>query len=145
MIRLNLSPEPRWLDLLPGLRLRVHPVTTSVMTAARFDPLIEALPADAGEDEKALALARAIGRQVIADWEGVGDASGRPVPVSPEAIDALLDLWPVFEAFQREVLGPHLLWEAEKNASAPLPSGTSAGAKATARPAKARARTARRG
>jgi hypothetical protein len=80
----------------------------------------------------------------VADWEGVGDQSGMPMSVTPEGIDALLDIWPVFEAFQTQCLAPHLMLDAEKNVSSPLPNGTSAGAKATARPARARARTARR-
>jgi len=78
-------------------------------------------------------------------WEGVGDAAGTPIEPSPEAIDALLDIWPIFEAFQLVYVSKGLLLEQEKNASAPSPSGNSAGARATATPAKRRARTARRG
>jgi hypothetical protein len=66
-------------------------------------------------------------------------------PVSPEAIDALLDIWPIFEAFQLTYVSKGLLLEQEKNASAPSPSGNTAGAKRYCAPAKARARTARRG
>lgn len=88
-------------------------------------------------------MAKAVARRVVTGWEGVGDADGNPVPVTPEGIDALLDIWPVFEAFQTRCLTPHLMLDAEKNASAPSPNGTSAGATATAKPAKARARTAR--
>ena len=57
-------------------------------------------------------------------------------------IDALLDLWPFAEAFQQLYLGPALLLDAEKNASAPLPTGTSAGALATAQAASAAAPSA---
>ena len=145
MIRLDLSSEPKWLDLGHGLRLHVLPITTAIMVAARNDPAVEALPEEASREEQALVMAKAVARRVVTGWEGVGDASGSPVPVSPEGIDALLDIWPIFEAFQTRCLAPHLMLDAEKNASAPLPNGTSAGAKATARPAKARARTARRG
>ena len=81
----------------------------------------------------------------MTDWEGVGDADGNPVPVTPEGIDALLEVWPIFEAFQAVYVSKGLLLDAEKNASAPSPTGTSAGATATARPARKRARTARRG
>ena len=145
MIRLDLSATPKWLDLAPGLRLQVLPVTTAIMVAARNDPAVEALPEGASKEEQALVMAKAVARRVLTGWEGVGDASGKPVPVSPEGIDALLDIWPVFEAFQTRCLAPHLMLEQEKNASAPLPTGTSVGATPTARPAKARARTARRG
>ena len=33
-------------------------------------------------------------------WEGIGDAEGNPNDPAPSAIDALLDIWPIFEAFQ---------------------------------------------
>jgi hypothetical protein len=145
MIRLDLSTKPRWLDMGSGLRLHVLPVTTAVMVAARNDPAVDALPKDASQEQMAVVMAKAVARRVVTDWEGVGDADGKPVVVTPEGIDALLDIWPVFEAFQTRCLAPHLMLEAEKNVSSPLPSGTSAGAKATARPARARARTARRG
>ena len=144
MIRLDLSAGPKWLDLGAGLRLHVLPVTTATMVAARNDATVEALPEDARQEDMALAMAKAVARRVVTDWQGVGDASGKPVPVTPEGIDALLDIWPVFEAFQTRCLAPHLMLEQEKNASAPLPTGTSAGATPTARPARARARTARR-
>ena len=145
MIRLDLSTEPKWLDLGSGLRLLVLPVTTATMVAARNDPAVEALPTDASQEAMALVMAKAVARRVVTDWEGVGDAGGKPVPVTPEGIDALLDIWPVFETFQTRCLAPHLMLDAEKNASSPLPNGTSAGAMPTAQPAKARAKTARRG
>ena len=44
MIRLNLTATPQWLDLAPGLRLLVGPLTTALMVSARADPAIEALP-----------------------------------------------------------------------------------------------------
>ena len=58
------------------------------------------------------------------------------MPVTPEGIDALLEVWPIFEAFQATYVSKGLLLDAEKNASAPSPTGTSAGATATARPAR---------
>ena len=145
MLRLNLTAEPRWLDLGHGVRLRVAPLTTALMVAARNDAAIEALPATGSDEARALAFAKAIARIAVMDWEGVGDADGTPVAVTAEGIDALLEVWPLFEAFQAVYVSKGLLLDAEKNASAPSPTGTSAGATATARPARARARTARRG
>ena len=145
MIRLDLSSAPKWLDLGSDLRLHVLPVTTAIMVAARNDPAVEALPEGASKEEQALVMARAVARRVVTGWEGVGDAAGNPVPVTPEGIDALLDIWPVFEAFPTRCLAPHLMLEQEKNVSAPLPTGTSVGATPIAKPAKVRARTARRG
>ena len=100
MLRLDLTAEPRWLDLGHGVRLLVAPLTTALMVAARSDAAIEALPATASDEERALAFAKAIARIAVTDWEGVGDADGNPVPVTPEGIDALLEVWPIFEAFQ---------------------------------------------
>ena len=105
------------------------------MVAARNDPAIAGLDEDAGDEESALVFAKALGRLAIIDWEGVGDESGEPAPVSPEGIDALLDVWPLFEVFQTKYVAGGLLLDQEKNVSSPLPSGPSAGAMDIARPA----------
>ena len=42
MLRLDLTSEPRWLDLGHGVRLRAAPLTTALMVAARSDPAVEA-------------------------------------------------------------------------------------------------------
>ncbi|MTW18353.1 hypothetical protein GJ689_19305 [Rhodoplanes serenus] len=143
MIRLNLSREPRWLDLGHGVRVQVDPLTSAVLMAARSD-LRESLPEDgsiAGH-AAAVALVKAIARIGIRDWEGVGDTDGIPVPPTPERIDALLDLPPLYDAFERDHVGPALLLADEKNAFAPSPNGTSAGATDTAAPAPGGARSA---
>jgi hypothetical protein len=144
MIRLNLTAAPEWLDLAPGLRLLAAPLTTALMVSARADPAIEAMPETATTEELALAMAKAVARRAVLDWEGVGDADGETVPVTPHGIDALLEVWPVFEAFQTQYVARGLILDAEKNVSAPLPSGPSAGAIFTAPPARGRARTAPR-
>ena len=143
MITLDLTNAPRWLDLLPGVRLKLRPLTTALMVSARVDPVIEALPSEASTEELALAMAKAVARRAVLEWEGVGDAEGNPVSVTPEGIDALLEIWPAFEAFQGAYVAKGLLLEQEKNASAPSPSGPTAGAKATARRARKPAPTAR--
>jgi hypothetical protein len=145
MIRLNLSSEPRWLDLGPSLRLQVAPVTTAIMAAARSDIAASDAPEDLPQEALAVTMAKAVARRVILDWQGVGDAEGNPLPVTPEGIDALLDIWPIFEAFQRDCLAPHLMLDQEKNASAPSPTGSSVGATDIARPARKPAKTVRRG
>ena len=142
MIRLNLTAAPAWLTLVPGLRMHVAPLTTAMMVSARADPAIEALPDTATQEELALAMAKAVARRAVLDWEGVGDDAGNIVPVTPEGIDALLEIWPVFEAFQTQYVAKGLILDAEKNVSAPLPNGLSAGAIATARHAKGAAPTA---
>lgn len=144
MLKLNLSNESTWLDLGHDVRLQLLPLTTALMVAARSDPAIADLPEDASDEESALVFAKALGRIAITNWEGVGDESGEPVPLSQAGIDALLDVWPLFEAFQTDYVAGGLLLDQEKNVSSPLPSGPSAGAMDTARPARPSAKPARR-
>ena len=77
-------------------------------------------------------MLKALARVAIVDWEGIGDEAGAPIPPSPERIDALLDLYPAFRAFETAYFLPALVLDAEKNASAPAPNGTSAAAPSTA-------------
>ncbi|RMD92260.1 MAG: hypothetical protein D6811_07260 [Alphaproteobacteria bacterium] len=145
MLTFDLSNKPRWYELAPGVRVQLRPLTTALMVATRSDPAVEAVPEDASDEERAVAFAKALARRAVLAWEGIGDADGNAINPSPEAIDALLDIWPIFEAFQLAYVSKGLLLEQEKNASALLPSGPSAGASDTARDAKGRARTVRRG
>jgi len=121
MLRLNLSNEPQWLDLGHGVRLLVEPLTTAVMLAARSDPAILAATqvaegdGAASNDDLARIVAKAVAKIVVKDWEGVGDAEGNPLPVTPEGIDALLEIWPIFEAFQTRYIAGALILDAEKN------------------------------
>ena len=135
MLRLNLSNEPRWLDLGHGVRVLVEPLTTAVMLAARSDPSILAATADIkvidawtaadddvtqsetgpSNDDLARIVAKAVARIVVHDWEGVGDAEGKPLSVTPDGIDALLEIWPIFEAFQTRYIAGALILDAEKN------------------------------
>jgi hypothetical protein len=118
MIRLNLTATPEWLDLAPGLRLLVGPLTTALIVSARADPAIETLPEGASQEALALAMAKAVARRAVLDWEGVGDDAGNIVPVTPEGIDALLEIWPVFEAFQTMHVAKGLILDAEKTSRA---------------------------
>ena len=126
MLRLCLQTDPNWLDLGHGVRLLVEPLSTAVMMAARSDPAVRAIAgkdadldraADPGRDDQvAVIVAKAVARIVVQDWEGVGDANGKPLPVTPDGIDALLDIWPIFEAFQTRYIAGALILEQEKNA-----------------------------
>jgi hypothetical protein len=142
MIRIELSPEPQWLDLGHGVRLKLMPLTTALMVATRFDQAVQDLDPEASNDERAAVFAAALARRAIVDWEGVGDAEGTVLPVPPEGIDALLSLWPIFEAFNLHYVSRGRLLDVEKNGSAPSPTGTSVGAKAIARPVEVSAPTA---
>jgi len=142
MIRLQLSPDPQWVELGHGVRLQLLPLTTALMVATRSDPEIQSLEAEASNDTRAAVFAAALARRAVVDWQGVGDEDGAVIAVSPEGIDALLSLWPIFEAFNLLYVSPGMLLDAEKNVSASSPNGTSAGATATAGPAAPNARTA---
>ena len=144
MIRINLSPEPQWLNLGHDVRLQLLPLTTALMVATRADAAVQDLAADANNDTRAAVFAAALARRAIVDWEGVGDADGNLLAVTPEGIDALLSLWPIFEAFNLHYVSRGMLLDTEKNGFAPSPTGTSAGATVTARPVKRSARTAPR-
>ena len=145
MLTLDLTNTPRWYDLAPGVRVQLRPLTTALMVATRSDPVVESVPDDASDEARAVAFAKALGRRAVLAWEGIGNADGNPIDPSPEAMDALLDIWPIFEAFQLTYVSKGLLLEQEKNVSTPLPNGPSAGASATVKPARKPARTARRG
>ena len=152
MLRLNLSHEAQWLDLGHGVEILVVPMTTALMMAARKEAQGQiTLPEGSDADDTgidtdgiALAMAKAVARIAIQDWKGVGDDNGFSVPVSPEGIDALLDIWPIFEAFQTKYVARAMILDAEKNVLSPLPTGSSAGAQTTAKPARKAAKTARR-
>jgi hypothetical protein len=145
MLTLDLTSAPRWHDLAPGVRVQLRPLTTALMVATRSDPEVEAVSENATDEERAVAFAKALARRAVLGWEGIGDAGGAEIGPDPAAIDALLDIWPVFEAFQLSYVSKGLLLEQEKNVSAPSPVGPSAGASATATPAGKPVRTARAG
>ena len=121
MLKLNLSNESRWIDLAGSVKIKAKPLTSAMMLAARNNPRVVALAKGrvdentVQDDAVALEVAKIIGGMVIEEWEGVGDATGEPVPVSQDWIDALFDLWPIFEAFQVGVVAGAMLVDAEKN------------------------------
>ena len=145
MLTLDLTNAPRWHDLVPGVRMQLRPLTTALMVATRSDPAVEAVPGNASDEERAVAFAKALARRAVLAWEGIGDADGDPIDPGPAAIDALLDLWPIFEAFQLTYVSKGLMLDAEKNISAPSPTGPLAGATGTATPVQARAPTVLQG
>ena len=145
MLTLDLTNQPRWHDLAPEVRVQLRPLTTALMVATRSDPVVEAIPEEASDEQRAVAFAKALARRAVLSWEGIGDADGNPIDPDPDAVDALLDVWPIFEAFQLTYVSKGLLLEQEKNVSALSPTGPSAGATDTATRVKRRAETAPRG
>jgi hypothetical protein len=153
MLRLGLPREPYWLDLPGGVRLRVRPLTTSVMAAAQAraqqavvelaEQVQAALPLHGLPDledkaERAglaqLLLVKALARHAILAWEGVLAAEGEaPAPVTPETVGDLMEgYWVVADAFLRQYTAPIDALLSEGNAFRPSPLGTSAVGAATA-------------
>lgn len=135
MQRLNLTHDLEWIDLPRDVRVQVQPVTTALIYAARRDPAIAALPADADQELVALVMGQSIARLAIVAWEGVGDADGNPIDPSPEAVTELMNIWPICRAFNKLIVEPAFDQESEKKGSAPSPSGSSAAARDTAKDA----------
>jgi len=142
MLRLNLSRDPKWIDLGFGVRVLTLPLTSAVLISLRGDVALQDAESLAPA-EQALRFAKAVASRVIAEWEGVGDEDGKELAVTPEAAAALMDIFPLYRAFEASYIGPWLRLESEKNASAPLPNGTSAGAQDIAAPAASAVPTAR--
>jgi hypothetical protein len=144
MLRLSAPRrEPYWLDLVPGVRVKVKPITVAAIIAARQAAADAAK--DGGDDmiyNGSAAFTRRMARWGIVEWEGVGDADGNPVDPTPENIDALLEHWRAFDAIDGQYVVPALIQDAEKNGSSLSPNGISAGAKATARRARKPAKPA---
>jgi hypothetical protein len=113
MIRLDLKREPYWLDLGHGVRVYVRPCTTALVMAARSSMLRDLGTTTPGE--RTATLLRALARLAINAWEGVGGAEGQPAELSAAGVDALMDLWPMAEAFERLYFAPALLLDEEKN------------------------------
>jgi hypothetical protein len=133
MLKLIVNRGPEWVDLGHGVEVLVAPVTTGVIIQAREDA---ALDPDAGIDRRVSALTAAVARAAILDWRGVAAADGvTPAEVSPDAIAALMDIFPLSQAFYARVVAPALVVVSEKNVSSPAPSGISAGATTIAEPA----------
>ena len=121
MLTLDLPVEPYWLDLPRGVRVEIRPVTTAVMAAAqrRLAALREAdteMDPDLARGLAFAFLAKTLARHAVTAWEGVGDVAGRPLPLSPEAVERLMDLDEMASAFWERALLPIRSVAAEGNA-----------------------------
>ena len=101
MLTLDLPAEPYWLDLPRGVRVEIRPVTTAVMAAAQAGsaPRLGALRAAEADLDPDMArglafsfLVKALARHAVVAWEGVGDTAGKPLPLSPEAVERLMNM-----------------------------------------------------
>ena len=138
MLRLSAETHaPYWLDLLPGVRVRVRPASVAMMLAARqaVGEVVRGEDRDDLDLRTNIALVGEVSRRAIMEWEGVGDAHGAPLPVTPENIDKLMEVWAAFDEFDNRYVAPALVRDQEKNGSSSSPPGTSAAGPNTAAPA----------
>lgn len=136
MIRLNLSNQPIRVELVPGVIVVSRPLTSGLWQSAGMDDAVRELGTDAAPQELTLAVVKAVARRVILSWEGVGDLDGNPVEPSDDWINALMDQYQIYEAFNGKVISPYILMRAEGNALASSLIGTSGGETTTAMPVK---------
>ena len=126
MLTLNIDLSPRWLTLMPGVDVLVRPMHQGIWLAAK-DSTAAAEAADSRDaNDWTFAIGVEVAKRTITDWRGVGDDAGAVLPVSPEAITALMHLRQPFDAFFDQVIGPWMGIIDEKKGSAPLLDGTSA-------------------
>jgi hypothetical protein len=95
MLKLNLKREPYWLDLNHGVRVKVKPATTALVMAARHAAAVIDGKDHAAAGQRTATLITELAKLAVLAWEGVGDEKGKATPVSPEGIEALMELWPV--------------------------------------------------
>ena len=123
---LKLSPparDPFWLDILPGVRIQVRPISVADMLVARAaaaESLGTKVEGDLALDRSATvaagaAFTRSLALSGIVAWEGIGDAGGKPIDPNPIAINQLLEVWPAFDAIDRLYVGPAVTRLDEKN------------------------------
>lgn len=134
MIRLDLRREPYWLDLGYSVSLLVRPLNTALVGAARAMARDAVAPSTDSKEtkpsfkeyaraERTAAFLSALARLAIINWQGVGDTTGAPIPVTDAGIAALIDLPQISDAFSERYFAPSLLLDAEKNGSSAAPSG----------------------
>lgn len=120
-----------WLEVIPAdgdtpaVRVKLRPIGRAAARDARDAALASAGIAETDaalyNDRVAMALIRAC----LIDWQGVGDADGVPVAVSPETVAAFLDHPGVLERLTEAFVAPWLARELEKNGFAGSPNGIS--------------------
>ena len=150
MLKLDLKKEPYWLDLPAGVRLKVRPLSTAVMSAAQASVIKQIgdwrqeikARSESGADvtdipnvddentrmgvTEAL-LVSALARGAVIAWEGVMDKTGAAEsPVNDQNISELMSIWFVSQDFWKQYTAEISLLEIEGNASGLAVSGTSA-------------------
>lgn len=114
MIQLNFKREPVWINLVQGARFQVKPANTALVMAARHAASKIEGQGHQAAGERTATLITELAKLAVLAWEGVQDENGKPAPVTPEGIEALMALWPIADAFEREYLASLYQLDAEK-------------------------------
>jgi hypothetical protein len=124
MLTLDLPAEPYWLDLPRDVRVEIRPVTTAIMAAAQaaasrrlgaVNATTPDLDPDMARGLSFAFLVKALARHAVTAWEGVGDTAGKPLPLSSEAVERLMDLDDIAAAFWDKATRPVAAVAAEGN------------------------------
>lgn len=129
--------EPDWLDMVPGVRVQFAPVTPKAARAAKLAARAVLL-AGGSNDDAGDAFSCELIQRGIRDWEGIGDAQGVALAVTPDAIELFLEEPALFEAADAKYVLPWVAEDAEKNGLSLSQNGTS-GAKTAVEPIAATA------
>ena len=160
MLKLKFKNEPYWLDLGMGVRVKVKPCTSSVFYEAKafmnskvaeVAKRLKDVRENGAKDKDLPDLEDITKREAYADqqlilglalagiieWDGILEAdTDEKAPLTPVKIEELFtNFWSIAETFRQQYCGIQEILEAEKNASTPEPSGTSAPGGTTARDA----------
>ena len=160
MLRLNLKKEAYWMDLPSGVRLKVRPLSSAIMSAAQAAVIkqisdwrheiksrseigadVSDIP-DVDDEHTRIGLTEALlvsslARGAIIAWEGVMDRTGNAVaPVNDQTIKELMTIWFVAQDFWKQYSAEISLLEVEGNSSRLAVNGTSAAGQDIAEDAK---------
>lgn len=152
MLRLNLKKEPYWLELPAGVRVKVRPLTTAIMSAAQSQTIKQIIAMrdarksdphvpDVDDEQTRHGLSeslliKALARGAILEWEGVVQPDSNALePISDQNIADLMDIWFVAQEFWKQYTAALSLLDAEGNSSRLAPNGTSAAGQDIAEPA----------
>ncbi|MES2753781.1 MAG: hypothetical protein V4659_03875 [Pseudomonadota bacterium] len=120
LVRLDLDTSDRWTHLIGDFEILHGPVTAALMTEAGYAATAE------GVEARTVQVCQFVARAIIRDWRGVvDDATDQPLPVTDATVNAVLDVYPIFRAFNDRVIDARVRIEREKKDSSSLPPGSS--------------------
>lgn len=125
LVHLDLSTADRWTALIGDFEILHGPVTSAIMAEAGRAGFL-AFPEQGQVEKRTVEIVKFIARSIIRDWRGVvGNEEGVDLVVSPAAIDAVMDIFLIYRAFNEFVIDARVRIDREKKDLPASPSGTS--------------------